>query len=76
MAKLNVNGNVRDFEAEPDTPLLWVKEGEALWQRPAVANQKSCSNCHTPASYPAFDDLLKRPITLSQRINQCRQKHQ
>jgi isoquinoline 1-oxidoreductase subunit alpha len=24
MAKLNVNGNVREFEAEPDTPLLWV----------------------------------------------------
>jgi isoquinoline 1-oxidoreductase alpha subunit len=24
MAKLNVNGQVREFEAEPDTPLLWV----------------------------------------------------
>ena len=24
MAKLNVNGRVREFEAEPDTPLLWV----------------------------------------------------
>ena len=24
MAKLNVNGAVRDFEAEGDTPLLWV----------------------------------------------------
>lgn len=24
MAKLNVNGTVREFEAEPDTPLLWV----------------------------------------------------
>ncbi len=24
MARLNVNGRVRDFEAEPDTPLLWV----------------------------------------------------
>ena len=67
--------------------MLWVKDGEALWQRPTVANQttnqKSCSNCHKPASmkgvsasYPAFDDVLKRPITLSQRINQCRQKHQ
>jgi sulfur-oxidizing protein SoxA len=26
--------------------------------------------------YPAFDESLKRPITLSQRINQCRQKNQ
>jgi isoquinoline 1-oxidoreductase alpha subunit len=24
MAKLNVNGRVHDFQAEPDTPLLWV----------------------------------------------------
>ena len=24
MAKLNVNGKVRDFDAEPETPLLWV----------------------------------------------------
>jgi isoquinoline 1-oxidoreductase alpha subunit len=24
MAKLNVNGKAREFEAEPDTPLLWV----------------------------------------------------
>ena len=24
MAKLNVNGSVREFQAEPDTPLLWV----------------------------------------------------
>jgi len=24
MAKLNVNGKVEEFEAEPDTPLLWV----------------------------------------------------
>jgi isoquinoline 1-oxidoreductase subunit alpha len=24
MAKLNVNGKVQEFDAEPDTPLLWV----------------------------------------------------
>jgi len=24
MAKLNINGTVREFQAEPDTPLLWV----------------------------------------------------
>jgi isoquinoline 1-oxidoreductase alpha subunit len=24
MAKLNINGTVRDVEAEPETPLLWV----------------------------------------------------
>jgi len=24
MAKLNINGSIRDVQAEPDTPLLWV----------------------------------------------------
>ncbi len=63
--------------------MLWVKDGEALWQMPASQSQKSCASCHTPSSmkgvaarYPAFDDQLLRPVTLSQRINQCRQKHQ
>lgn len=65
--------------------MLWVKGGEALWQSPAGLGNKSCASCHAAASssmkgvaarYPAFDALLNRPITLSQRINQCRQQHQ
>ena len=63
--------------------MLWVKDGEALWQRPSDGNSKSCASCHTQTSmkgvasrYPAFDDTLKRPVNLSQRINQCQQKHQ
>lgn len=65
--------------------MLWVKSGAALWQSPAGLANQSCASCHAAASssmkgvaarYPAFDALLKRPITLSQRINQCRQQHQ
>jgi L-cysteine S-thiosulfotransferase len=65
--------------------MLWVGDGEALWNKPAGASAKACASCHgdakasmrgVAARYPAFDDTLKRPITLSQRINQCRQKHQ
>ena len=63
--------------------MLWVKDGEALWQKLPSQSQKSCANCHTQSSmtgvassYPAFDDVLKRPIALSQRINQCQQKYQ
>ena len=64
--------------------ILWVKDGEALWKRPAGQSGKSCASCHGQASsmrgvsarYPAFDELLKRPVALSQRINQCRQNHQ
>jgi sulfur-oxidizing protein SoxA len=62
--------------------MLWVKDGEALWNSSNSGNSKSCASCHTQISmkgvasrYPAFDDVLKRPITLSQRINQCRQKY-
>lgn len=64
--------------------MLWVKDGEALWKQPTGASNKACIGCHsTPdsmrgvsARYPAFDTRLGRPITLSQRINQCRQHHQ
>ncbi|MDB5967490.1 MAG: SoxAX cytochrome complex subunit [Polaromonas sp.] len=65
--------------------MLWVKGGEALWQSPAGASNKSCASCHAAASssmtgvaarYPAFDDKLNRAVNLGQRINQCRQTHQ
>jgi sulfur-oxidizing protein SoxA len=54
---------------------LWLKDGE---QRFSTA----CSACHSPqdlrgvaARYPAFDAVLDKPVTLSQRINLCRQRH-
>lgn len=64
--------------------ILWVKDGEALWGRPAGQSGKACISCHAAASsmrgvaarYPAFDERLSRPVTLGQRINQCRQHHQ
>ncbi|WP_395059552.1 sulfur oxidation c-type cytochrome SoxA [Polaromonas sp.] len=65
--------------------MLWVKEGEALWSQPVGQSGKACVACHAAASssmrgvaarYPAFDDRLSRPLTLGQRINQCRQHHQ
>jgi L-cysteine S-thiosulfotransferase len=65
--------------------MLWVQDGEALWKQPAGASGKACTSCHAAAQssmrgvaarYPAFDDKLGRPITLGQRINQCRQQHQ
>lgn len=65
--------------------MLWVKEGESLWRQPAGPSGKACVACHAAAAssmrgvaarYPAFDERLARPITLSQRINQCRQQHQ
>ena len=65
--------------------MLSVKDGGALWQKPAGLSNKACAACHGSAAssmksvaarYPAFDNLLKRPVGLSQRINQCRVQHQ
>ena len=73
----------RDDKANPG--MLWVQDGEALWKQPAGASGKACISCHAAAQssmrgvaarYPAFDTGLGRPITLGQRINQCRLQHQ
>ena len=65
--------------------MLWVSDGESLWNLPAGKSGKACIGCHAAAAssmrgvaarYPAFDEVLKRPISLSQRVNQCRQEHQ
>ncbi|MBC5766517.1 sulfur oxidation c-type cytochrome SoxA [Ramlibacter albus] len=68
----------RDDTANP--AMLSVQEGEQLWKR----GDKSCANCHgditrmkgVAARYPVFDELLKRPVNLSTRINLCRERHQ
>lgn len=73
----------RDDAANPG--MLWVRDGEALWRRPAGAALRSCDSCHGAAEtamrgvavrYPAFDALRQRPIDLRQRIEACRVDHQ
>jgi L-cysteine S-thiosulfotransferase len=65
--------------------MLWVGEGEALWNAKAGPRDQSCASCHGDAAksmrgvatrYPAFDEPLGRPIDLSQRINLCRTERQ
>jgi len=65
--------------------MLWVRDGELQWNQPQGASGKACVNCHAAAQssmrgvaarYPAFDAGLGRPVTLGQRINQCREQHQ
>ena len=65
--------------------MLWIKDGEALWNRNVGTADRSCASCHgaaTPtmrgvaARYPAFDTASGRPVTLSQRINLCRVERQ
>jgi len=64
--------------------MLWVKDGEALWNRIDGAGAKACASCHGDATsamrgvaarYPAFDSVASRPFTLGQRIDACRVRH-
>jgi L-cysteine S-thiosulfotransferase len=74
----------RDDTANPG--MLWVGEGEALWERPeGPAPGRACATCHGAAAdsmrgvaarYPAPDPATGRPIDLSSRIDRCRQAHQ
>jgi L-cysteine S-thiosulfotransferase len=65
--------------------MLWVLDGESLWKTKQGAADKACSDCHGEAAtsmkgvaarYPAFDHGLGRPVTLEQRINLERTRHQ
>jgi L-cysteine S-thiosulfotransferase len=64
---------------------LWVQQGEALWSERAIGDGRSCAECHGAASatmrgvaarYPRYNAQLSRPITLMQRIEQCRTERQ
>ena len=69
-----------DDSANP--AMLWVQQGAALWDQPAGG--RACSACHgavetmrgVAARYPAYDPALGRPVTLAQRIGQCRTERQ
>lgn len=64
--------------------MLWVQQGQALWDQPAGAMGQSCASCHgRPATFrglaarsPAYDPALARPVLLEERVNQSRTRHQ
>ena len=65
--------------------MLWVLDGEALWNAKTGAANRACADCHNDARasmkgvaarYPAFDSKLGRPVNLEQRINLCRAERQ
>lgn len=73
----------RDDQQNPG--ILWVLDGEALWNRNQGKADRSCASCHGAASqtmrgvatrYPAFDNLSQGPVNLGERINLCRVNHQ
>ena len=65
--------------------MLFVLDGEAIWNTKAGTSGKSCADCHGDAAtsmkgvaarYPAFDAALGRPVDLEQRINISRERNQ
>jgi L-cysteine S-thiosulfotransferase len=58
--------------------LLWLLDGEALWNRKEGAAGVACSSCHdsmkgVAARYPT---VKKIPINLEQQVNVCRTERQ
>jgi L-cysteine S-thiosulfotransferase len=65
--------------------MLWVLDGEKLWNSKTGNAAKACADCHddvragmkgVAARYPAFDKELGHPVNLEQRINLCRTRNQ
>lgn len=65
--------------------MLSVLEGQELWNRKVGSAGRACADCHADATasmkgvaarYPAFDEMLGRPLNLEGRINRCRTGHQ
>jgi sulfur-oxidizing protein SoxA len=65
--------------------MLFVLDGQTLWNKKLGSADKSCADCHgdagesmkgVAARYPAFDSTLNRPVTIEQRINLERTQHQ
>jgi len=63
---------------------LWRDYGAKLWSQADGDAEKSCASCHNVAEkamrgvgarYPKFDAAEGRPLSLEQRINQCRRLH-
>ena len=65
--------------------MLWVANGEMLWNETVGSKVKSCAQCHgttgaalkgVATRYPMVDAATNAIVNLEGRINQCRAKHQ
>jgi sulfur-oxidizing protein SoxA len=72
-----------DDNANPG--LLWVLDGEALWNAKPNPESRACADCHgdarvsmqgVAARYLLFDEANARPVDLEQLIQQCRRDRQ
>lgn len=64
--------------------MLWIVEGERLWNGRAGRAAKSCADCHgagesmrgVATRYPAYDNGIGRAVDLDGRIDHCRDRYQ
>jgi sulfur-oxidizing protein SoxA len=65
--------------------MLWVQDGETVWNMKIGVRDKSCASCHGDAAvsmrgvaarYPAYDAREGLPVTLARRIVICKQRNQ
>jgi L-cysteine S-thiosulfotransferase len=65
--------------------MLWVLDGEAMWNRKEGEANKSCADCHgaagtsmrgVAARHPSYDAARRKLIGLEERINLSRTEHQ
>ena len=65
--------------------MLWVRDGEAAWQRSEGSASKACADCHgdarttmrgVAARFPAYSAALGRALNLQQQVNLCRTAQQ
>ncbi len=70
----------QDETANPG--MLWVSEGEELWNKIEGSEGKSCTSCHgdaktsmkgVAARYPAIDPRTGKLLNIELRINRCRE---
>lgn len=71
-------------DSEDDNPAMALhNKGEALWNKVEGRAKKSCASCHGDAAksmngaatrFPAYLPLTKKPLSIENRINLCRQK--
>lgn len=63
--------------------MLWVREGEKLWDERPGNGSKSCADCHgsapesmkgTAAHYPRLDALSLQPLDLAGQVLRCRER--
>jgi sulfur-oxidizing protein SoxA len=73
-------------DGDTDNPgMLWVLDGEVLWQTKAGRAAVACAGCHgdakksmrgVAARYPAYDAKRETAIDIAGRINVCRTERQ